>query len=163
VAHHRSPPPTPRAAARARTLAAALAATLALTGCTAASGEGSSFHAASDGASRAVVVALLEAARQADLEGMAARHCEPSAVERTRAELSLEGADRSFEILRTEPAWAAAEPYFRVDVRLTRGGAAEDISLAVRARDACVDRLLGVPLAPAAIPEPPPAAAPPPE
>jgi hypothetical protein len=51
-----------------------------------------------------------------------------------------------YDITRVEPAWVGSEPYFRVDVALKKGDAIDKRSLSVRAREGCVDRLLGEPV-----------------
>lgn len=95
----------------------------------------SSFKAATDADAESIVRAFLDA----EARGTTADVCDAKAA----AHLTL----TSYQILLVEPAWSGAEPYYRVDVDLEKAdGGKESLSLSVRAREGCVDRLLGVPV-----------------
>jgi hypothetical protein len=103
----------------------------------------SSFKVATDAEAESIVRAFLDA----EARGLTAEVCDTKAVSSPRAaHLTLV----SYQILAVEPAWSGAEPYYRVDVDLAKDdGRKESLSLSVRAREGCVDRLLGVPVEPA--------------
>jgi hypothetical protein len=136
--------------------ALALALVVCAAACTQQEGTASAFQAPSDKAALEVVKSFLDAARARDVEGVRRRLCDatPGAGERTAQALSGPLAIDGWEVVRVEPAWAGAEPYFRVDVTLKRGDNSELRALSVRAREACVDRLLGEPVDPARGPDP---------
>lgn len=100
-----------------------------------------SFKAATDQEAFAVVRGFLDAAKAGDAKAVAARACDGG-----RATAAVEGKIESYEVTRVEPAWVGAEPYFRVDVVLKKAGGVDKRSLSVRAREGCVDRLLGEPV-----------------
>lgn len=75
--------------------------------------------------------------------------CDATAQGASRAAAAI-GELTGYHVDKVEPAWVGAEPYFRVDVTLKRAAGEERRSVAVRAREGCVERLWGAPL-PAAI------------
>lgn len=79
--------------------------------------------------------------------------CDMSAEGKARAAAAI-GMIDGYSIDHVEPAWVGAEPYFRVDVTLRRAAGEERRSVAVRAREGCVERLWGAPLPAAKRPEP---------
>lgn len=95
-----------------------------------------------------VVRALLDGAKAGDGARVAAQMCGARDDAQARATAALAGPLRiqSYDVARVEPAWVGAEPYFRVDVTLHRPTEADARSLSVRAREGCVDRLLGEPV-----------------
>lgn len=123
-------------------------------GCTLPDDGGSPFRAGSDAAALDVVRGVLEAAQAKDERELLARLCDKSPAEQARLAAALGGHVDGYEIVRVEPAWVGAEPYFRVDVSLQHGGQTEERSLSVRVRDGCVDRLLGEPVEQARPPGP---------
>lgn len=105
--------------------------------------------AGSAGAAEQVVREVLDAAvARSDLRGL----CDTSAPGTARAAAAI-GALSAYSVDHVEPAWVGAEPYFRVDVTLRRADTEERRSVAVRAREGCVERLWGAPLPPALRPE----------
>jgi hypothetical protein len=113
-------------------------------GCTADPGA-SAFKAATDEDAGHVVAAFLDGAQAKDVARVAAQVCDD---DKGKAAAAVAGplAITGYSITRIEPAWVGGEPYFKVDVDLVKGAAHDGRSLAVRARDGCVDRLLGEPL-----------------
>jgi hypothetical protein len=112
-------------------------------GCTRGAGDARDLAAASDGQARAVVEDVLAAVvRGADAQALA-RFCDQSADARQRAhDLLAPARQRSgLAILRVEPAWVGAEPFFFVEV----GDATGDWrhGFGVRVRDGCLDRAVG--------------------
>ncbi len=79
--------------------------------------------------------------------------CDASDEGHARAAAAI-GQLQGYSIDHVEPAWVGAEPYFRVDVTLRRLAGEERRSVAVRAREGCVERLWGAPLPAAIRPEP---------
>lgn len=79
--------------------------------------------------------------------------CDGSGAGQARAAAAI-GIIQSYRIDHVEPAWVGAEPHFRVDVTLQRAVGEERRSVAVRARQGCVERLWGAPLPTAIRPEP---------
>ena len=125
----------------------------------ACSAEGRStppLRAASAAAAADVVTALLEAAKTGSATEVARHMCGAPADAASRATAALAGPLRiqSFQIAHVEPAWVGAEPYFRVEVTLHRASEIDPRSLSVRAREGCVDRLLGEPVVGAKRPDP---------
>jgi hypothetical protein len=103
-------------------------------------------HAASAPQAETLVRAALDAAvSRLVMPGL----CDTSGPGEARAAAAI-GEVQSYSLDRVEPAWVGAEPYFRVDVTLHRTSGDEPRSVAVRAREGCVERLWGAPL-PAAI------------
>ncbi len=125
-----------------------VAAVIVLTaGCSAANGK-SALKAATGVQAEAVVRAFLDAAVAGDKKSLAAHVCDGHEQRAEAAVLGPQKIER-YAVKKVEPAWVGSEPYFRVDVTLTRVGAtggADDRSLSVRAREGCIDRLLGEPL-----------------
>lgn len=103
-----------------------------------------------------VVRAFLDAAKASDAGKVAAQMCGAPADTQERARAALAGPLRihGYDVTRVEPAWVGAEPYFRVDVTLHKPSEADTRSLSVRAREGCVDRLLGEPVEGAKRPDP---------
>jgi hypothetical protein len=95
-----------------------------------------------------VVRLLLDAAKAGDAARVAAQMCGAREAAQERATAALAGPLRiqGYDVARVEPAWVGAEPYFRVDVTLHKPSEADARSLSVRAREGCVDRLLGEPV-----------------
>ena len=95
-----------------------------------------------------MVRAFLDAAQGGDADHVASLVCDTGADAKTRAAAAVKGplAITGYEITRVEPAWVGAEPYYRVDVVLKKATASDRRSLSVRAREGCVDRLLGEPV-----------------
>lgn len=122
--------------------------------CTLPEDDGSPFRAGSGAAALDVVRAVLDAAQAKNERELMSRLCDKSPAARTALGSALGEQLDGYEIMRVEPAWVGAEPYFRVDVALEHGGHAEARSLSVRAREGCVDRLLGEPVEAARPPEP---------
>jgi hypothetical protein len=126
----------------------------ALAACTPASQSSPALKAATEDAAVHVVRAFLDAAQAGDATQVAARMCGAPSDALARATAALQGPLRihGYEVTRVEPAWVGAEPYHRVEVTLRRAapeGAKKDVdarSLSVRAREGCVDRLLGEPI-----------------
>lgn len=112
--------------------------------------------AASGTAAVDVVRAFLEAAKAGDANKVAAHMCGAPADATARAATALQGPLRihGYEVAAVEPAWVGAEPYFRVEVTLLRAAESDARSLSVRAREGCVDRLLGEPVVGAKRPDP---------
>ncbi|MBI1945154.1 MAG: hypothetical protein HYS27_05630 [Deltaproteobacteria bacterium] len=107
-------------------------------------------RAASAPAAEAVVRTLLDAATAKTApEGL----CDTSEAGQGRAVTAI-GVIDGYSVDHVEPAWVGAEPYFRVDVTLRRADGEERRSVAVRAREGCVERLWGAPLPAAMRPEP---------
>lgn len=124
--------------------------------CTPESRSTPPLQAASQDAAVDVVRAFLDAAKAGDTAKVAGRMCGPSGDALTRATVALRGPlhIQGYEVARVEPAWVGAEPYFRVEVTLHRATEVDPRSLSVRARDGCVDRLLGEPVVGAKRPDP---------
>lgn len=103
-----------------------------------------------------VVREFLTAAQAGDEVRVAEKMCGSRDDARERAKTALAGPLRiqGFDVARTEPAWVGAEPYFRVEVTLQRSTEVDPRSLSVRAREGCVDRLLGEPVEGAKRPDP---------
>lgn len=103
-----------------------------------------------------VVRALLDAAKASDAGRLAAHMCGAREDTQERAKAALAGPLRiqGYDLTRVEPAWVGAEPYFRIDVTLQKASEADRRSLSVRAREGCVDRLLGEPVEGAKRPDP---------
>ena len=100
-------------------------------------------------AAEALVRGLLdEAAAKVTPHGL----CDMSGEGKARAAAAI-GMIDGYSIDHVEPAWVGAEPYFRVDVTLRRAAREERRSVAVRAREGCVERLWGAPLPAAMRPE----------
>ena len=116
----------------------ALLLTLLGAACTSEPGA-SPFKAATDRDAERVVQELLDAAKAKDTAGVAAHVCAPGDDAKNLA-------IQSYLIMRVEPAWVGGEPYYRVDVDLERASGHDERSFAVRAREGCVDRLLGEPI-----------------
>src|SRR5690606_6384190 len=93
------------------------------------------FRAASAPEAERVVRAFLDAMRAKDARAASQRLCGPISP------LTDDVGD--YDVVRVEPGWVGTEPYFRVDVALAKG--APPKSLSVRARTACIDRVLGEP------------------
>lgn len=109
----------------------------------------SALQAGSAPAAERVVREVLDAAvARGSLRGL----CDQSPPGTARAAAAI-GALSAYSIDHVEPAWVGAEPYFRVDVTLRRADAEERRSVAVRAREGCVERLWGAPLPTALRPE----------
>ena len=108
----------------------------------------SAFRAPSDRAAESVVRAFLDAAKAGDAPRAAERLCDHGGDAPAKATAALAGPLRiqGYAVTRVEPAWVGAEPYFRVDVELTKASGQDARSLAVRAREGCVDRLWGEPV-----------------
>ncbi len=105
---------------------------------------------ASAPAAEALVRALLdEATAKVAPTGL----CDMTGDGKARAAASI-GMIDGYTVDHSEPAWVGAEPYFRVDVTLRRAAGEERRSVAVRAREGCVERLWGAPLPAAQRPEP---------
>lgn len=116
-------------------------------GCSAKDGH-PAFRAASDAEAQEVVRAFLDAAVAGDAEHVASHVCDtgPEAKERAMAAVKGPLLIKGYEVTRVEPAWVGAEPYYRVDVALKKAAGTDRRSLSVRAREGCVDRLLGEPV-----------------
>lgn len=109
----------------------------------------SALRAGSAPAAERVVREVLDASQaRASPRGL----CDTSAEGVARASAAL-GALSGYSVDHVEPAWVGAEPYFRVDVTLKRPDGEERRSVAVRAREGCVERLWGAPLPVAVRPE----------
>lgn len=105
---------------------------------------------ASAPAAEALVRALLdEATAKVAPTGL----CDMTSAGMARAVAAIGMIDR-YSVDHVEPAWVGAEPYFRVDVTLIRTAGDDRRSVAVRAREGCVERLWGAPLPAAQRPEP---------
>ena len=115
------------------------------TGCVPESTAPPPLRAASAEAATDVVRLFLDAAKAGDAPRVAAQMCGARDDALVRAQGALAGPLRiqSYDVARVEPAWVGAEPYFRVEVTLHKATEADARSLSVRAREGCVDRLLG--------------------
>jgi hypothetical protein len=105
----------------------------------------SAFKAATDKEAETVVRDFLDAAHKGDAKSVAEKVCdggEDRAAAAVNGPLKIDG----YDITHVEPAWVGSEPYFRVDVALKKASGVDARSLSVRAREGCVDRLLGEPV-----------------
>lgn len=125
----------------------ALVALLAVS-CTRESGAPPTLKAASETAAVEVVRAFLDAAQAGDAAQVAGKLCGAPGDALAHATAALGGPlrIRAYQIDLVEPAWIGAEPYFRVEVTLRRTSDSEPRALSVRAREGCIDRLLGDPV-----------------
>jgi hypothetical protein len=98
---------------------------------------------------RALASSLLDAIQRRDLGTASGLLCSAD-----RARVEAFGTVGGYTIDNVEAAWVGSEPYFRVDVTLDKDGAKDRRSLAIRARDGCVERTGGTPVGGAAPPEP---------
>ena len=126
-------------------LACAVVTAAAVMGCAPESTAPPPLQAASAERAKDVVRLFLDAAKAGDAARVASQMCGAREDALTRAQAALAGPLRiqGYDVARVEPAWVGAEPYFRVDVTLHKPTEADARSLSVRARDGCVDRLLG--------------------
>ena len=117
-------------------------------------------QAASQDAAVDVVRVFLDAAKEGNAAKVAGLICRPPGPQGSeameRASLALQGPLRiqGYDIAKVEPAWVGAEPYFRIEVLLRRDSETDPRSLSVRARQGCIDRLLGEPVVSATPPDP---------
>lgn len=122
-----------------------------VSGCTQAVPTSSPFRAGSDAAAEEVVRGLLEDVLARNAAGVARGLCRAGS---NWTAAGLEDGLEGWRVLAVEPSWAGAEPWFRVEAILRRHGVDEQRAFAVRAREGCVERVLGAPMAADGRPEP---------
>ena len=113
------------------------------TGCARGFGDARDLAVSSDAAAQAVVSSTLAALARGDERPALDRFCDTSPAGRARARDVLAPALRrgDLAVLRVEPAWVGAEPFFFVEVGAADGSWRH--GLGVRVRDGCLDRAVG--------------------
>jgi hypothetical protein len=129
-------------------VAVAVVAVVGAAGCSRGAGDANDLAVAAEADARAVVDDALAVLARGDVDVVVGRFCDQSDSGRALA-LDIIGKAKGrsdVQIVRSEPAWKGAEPFFYVEVKSSDGAFVHGFG--VRVRDGCLDRAVGATVLP---------------